>query len=160
MAGVLAMGCSAAGVSERTAPTTVPPATMGTPPITVVSSSHDGSSTCYSNPLVLAIDHVGEYMVCVAPGTRLTIQFDKHDGGIGTPGPWTRPPVDSSPSSVLALRSSVSRGDRLVAVFDAVTPGTADVNASFDQECSGPQTTPCTIPPQAAFDVSVIVQSL
>ena len=95
--------------------------------------------------------------VCVRTGATLTVRFDKSSGGLGRPGPWTIPPVAVEDRSVLGLRSSSRRGQVLAAVLVATEPGSTAVSAHFDEECAGTRTTPCTIPPQNAITVNVMV---
>ena len=95
--------------------------------------------------------------VCVRTGATLFVTFDKSPGGLGRPGPWTIPPVAVDDRSILGLRSTLRRGQLLTAVLGATTPGSTAVSAHFDEECSGPQVTPCTIPPQDAITANVTV---
>ena len=59
--------------------------------------------------------------------------------------------------SVLKLSSSSASGQVLTAVLEAAGSGTTTVYADFDNECSGDQTTPCTIPPLGEISVGVTV---
>jgi len=95
--------------------------------------------------------------VCVRTGATLTVTFDKSPGGVGGPGPWTIPPHAVEDPTILGLSSHSQRGHLLTAVLVATTPGSTTVSAHFDEECSGPQTTPCTIPPQNTISVNVMV---
>jgi hypothetical protein len=93
---------------------------------------------------------------CLVSGSSMTVTFDKSGGEMGTPGEWLGQPQVLGPS-VLRLVSSSTDGQRLVTTFRAESAGTATVIASFAQGCSGPTTTPCTVPPQGILRLFVTV---
>ena len=95
--------------------------------------------------------------VCLQTGATLTVTFDKSTGGLGSPGPWTIPPLSVEDGAILGLRSHEQRGHLLTAVLVATATGSTAVSAHFDEECSGTESTPCTIPPQNTISVNVAV---
>ena len=97
--------------------------------------------------------------VCLYDGAMLTVVFDKSKGGLGVPGPWGVPPVEVTPSAILATSSTVPSGDRLTAVFVTRTAGIATVSGYYDNECGAGETTPCTIPPLTTINLTVTVVS-
>lgn len=118
-----------------------------------------GVTPCIHHGASISISHLQSPPICVAVGTRLRIKFDKRGQGIGSPGPWAKPPASTSNSSVLGVVWTKTAGRFLYARVRAKAVGTVTLNAFFNQECSGPQTTPCTIPPEASFTVNVSVVS-
>jgi hypothetical protein len=97
--------------------------------------------------------------VCARTGATLTVRFDKSPGGLGRPGQWTIPPVGVEDPTILRLSSGSQGGHLLTAVLVTTEPGSTTVPAHFDEECSGTQMTPCTIPPQNEIDVNVRVKA-
>ena len=148
--GVLALaGCSTgtSGIGSR------PPTTKAIP--TVETSSWP--TECLHGSVSLSVVHLQNPAICLGVGTTLTLIFDKRHRGIGEPGPWTVPPVSSLNPSVASVLSSRESGDFLVARTQGDAIGSTSIQANFDQECSGPSSSPCTIPPQTWFTVPVTV---
>ena len=92
---------------------------------------------------------------CLHVGGVLAVDFDKSHG-IGAAGPWIGTPR-SDDTAVLALLETSTDGNLLHALFRATAPGTTSIGAYWDVTCSGPQTTPCTIPPQGYIRLPVTV---
>ncbi len=146
-----AIGLAAAQRSNEPAPRFMSPFFTPAPDAAPHPGCHSGASSLTSSLATLPPS------VCVHTGATLTVTFDKSRGGIGRPGRWTIPPVSVDDPSVLRLSSTSERNYLLTAVLMAAAPGTTTVSAHFDEECSGAQITPCTIPPQSAITVNVMV---
>jgi hypothetical protein len=137
--------------TRSTSTTIVPPVTGGAPTTGPVPMD------CPSGSVSVAVPLTGpSASVCLHAGSTLTVTFDKSGGAIGLPGPWAVPPVRVD-SPILGVISTSPRGAQLLAVFSAESPGTTIVYASFDEECSGGDKTPCTIPPLGMIELDVTV---
>lgn len=150
---VLVVGSVTTGCNVRSTPAT---AQLGALPLRAPAVS----AGCRSGSVkVTASVGKAPAPLCLYSGARLTVVYDKSKGGIGVPGPWAVPPVTVVPSDVLTVRSTTRSGQHLTVVFKATTTGTATVYATYDNECSKGDTTPCTIPPATTIEFTVTVES-
>jgi hypothetical protein len=132
--------------------TTSPPTASAAPTVPAPAGCQSGSVS------VTAPLDGAPASVCVYAGSTLTVTFDKSGSGMGIPGPWAVPPIRQD-SPILGLTSTSPGGSRLTAVFSADTPGATMVYASFDENCSAGDETPCTIPPLGSIALDVTVAS-
>lgn len=61
--------------------------------------------------------------------------------------------------SVVRLKSELTSGEHIIAVFEARSPGSTFVTARFEVSCSSLETSPCTIPPEGEINFGVTVVS-
>jgi hypothetical protein len=145
--------------STRAGP--APPITVTTlsSPTSVVSTVAPAPTDCRSGSVSVAEPPAGPgTSVCLHAGATLTVTFDKSSSrATGVPGRWAVPPVRVVNPSTLGITATSTRGPLLTAVFSADAPGSTMVYASFDEECAGRDTTPCTIPPLAEVELNVTV---
>jgi hypothetical protein len=127
----------------------------GTPVSLTVSSGGSPSpeppttqSTCASGNVAYT-ETADAGSICLTVGSKLTVTFLSSGGSSGY-GQWSRWPPTISDNSILGGRSWKPSGKTATAVFSASGIGTATVWASFDVQCAPNDTTPCTVPPQAA----------
>lgn len=143
-------GCSASQIGIETGG----PSQIKAIPTTEASA---WPTKCLHGSVSVLVVHLQNPPLCVVVGTTLTLTFDKKHQGIGNPGPWAVPPVSSLNGSTMSVQSSKKSGSFLIAHTYANAVGSTSIQASFNQECSGPGSSPCTIPPEASFTVNVNV---
>jgi hypothetical protein len=132
----------------------------GGPPTIKAAPTVETSSwptKCVHGSVSLSVVHLQNPAICLWIGTTLTLTFDKRHQGIGEPGPWSVPPVSSLSPSIASVLSRRKSGDFLKARTHADAVGSTSIEAYFDQECSEPDSSPCTIPPATWFTVPVKV---
>jgi hypothetical protein len=153
-------GSSLANVHSPTLHPTPPPRVVTTVPTLpgVVPTVATAPTDCQSGSASVAAPSTGSHAVCLHVGATLTVTFDKSGGGMGVPGPWLVPPVRMD-RPIIAITSTSPHGPLLTAVFRAESPGSTTVYASFGEECSKGDKTPCTVPPLGMIELDVTVVS-
>ena len=142
-------------------------ATKSTSPVTTIPRhsippASPAATDCRSGTFSIAASSATSTQpVCLHSGTILTVTFDKSAGSWGgTPGAWTYPPVAiGGDPSVVRLKSELTSGEHIIAVFEARSPGSTFVTARFEVSCSSLETSPCTIPPEGEINFGVTVVS-
>jgi hypothetical protein len=143
---------SASKSSTSTSSAPVQPA----PAPSAASAGVPDQQNCASgNATVSLTSSSPDQSTCVKLGAMLTVDLTSSGGWSGY-GQFSVPPTVSDSSIVRTISYSPS-GKTATADFHAVGTGTATVTVNFSVTCAPGDTTPCTVPPEEFFDLTVTV---